>query len=188
MATERYVCNVCNSVVEIDTRKKYKKCPYCGEDLTFCRLLGVQLVGKTLYNGSAYYSQEKLVLPEGTEEIEYAAFEGCGIKEVSLPSSLKEIPFNCFKDCRYLKKVFVPSSVQEIRPSAFEGCINLEEVVLSKGITEIKSLSFKNCTSLKKITIPDTVKIIGGFQGCTALEEIQFPAFVQSIDSFAFSE
>lgn len=52
------------------------------------------------------------VVPEGVEEIEYEAFEGCKVERISLPDTVKELK-NAFHGCETLQALTIPASVTE---------------------------------------------------------------------------
>lgn len=149
MATERYVCNKCQRVFDIENRKRNKVCTICGSDCRFSRLWDVQVVGGTLYNGSLYYFKDELVIPERVTEIEGSAFKGSGIKAITFSKNLKEISMCAFAECRSLKRIVIPGNVKEIGWSAFRECSDLEEVILSEGVEKIADYAFCECTKLK---------------------------------------
>lgn len=138
--------------------------------------------------------------------IGYAAFEGTGLEEITLPAT-KEIATIAFNNCSNLTKVDLPKvtkirestfencsnltkadlpKVTTIESSAFENCSNLTKVDLSK-VTTIGASAFKNCSNLTKIDLPK-VTTIGeyAFEG-TGLEEITLPATITSIGNYAFN-
>ena len=67
-------------------------------------------------------------------------------------------------------------------------------LVIPDGVTEIGSDAFKDCASIESVTIPGSVKIIGGygyndgaFKGCTYLERVTIAEGVTEIGRNAFS-
>ena len=105
------------------------------------------------------------IIPEGVEEMWYWAFSGCTkLKDISLPSTLSLINYQCFSstaiesisipdgcmigyglfsDCSSLKSVRLPADLTEIPELLFKGCRALTEVELPKGITKIEQCVFK---------------------------------------------
>ena len=69
----------------------------------------------------------------------------------------------------------------------------LTAIVVEEGITEIGQLNFYNCTSLTSLSLPTSLKKIGGgtanygaFRECTALTDLTFPEGLETIDDMAF--
>lgn len=101
---------------------------------------GVTVIGAQAYAYNASLENAEVVIPEGVTEIGVGAFEGTGIK-----------------------KVTIPASVKTIAPYAFAGCENLATVVFADGnaLEELETGVFNGCTALKSIDLPDTVTVIG---------------------------
>ena len=81
-------------------------------------------------------NMETVIVPEGVEEIGYAAFKDSIASEVILPSTLLKIG-----------------------PFAFAGCKNLTKLVLPEGLKTIDLYAFA-FTNLKEINIPNSVTFI----------------------------
>lgn len=113
-------------------------------------------------------------------------FEGSGLTEFVVPSSLTEMP--SFEDCVNLQKVtFEPDSMLEtIGYGSFNGCTSLNEIDLSglTHLTEIGYNAFQDCVSLTEIVLPDCVTTLSAtaFNGCTSLQSITIGSGLQSFD------
>ncbi|MEE1253883.1 MAG: leucine-rich repeat domain-containing protein, partial [Paludibacteraceae bacterium] len=84
-----------------------------------------------------------------------------------------------------VKNLVIPSSVKQIKDYAFYKCSGLTSVTIPEGVTSIGRAAFADSESLKSVTIPASVKSIGlagTFQGCTALESVQWNATNCTID------
>lgn len=88
-----------------------------------------------------------------------------------ITSGITNISNNVLKNCFDLRDVIIPSSVKEIGWQAFAGCMSLSRVIIPYGVTHIKNYAFIDCKSLKEVYIPDTVQVIGesAFYGCDNL-------------------
>lgn len=101
-------------------------------------------------------------VPEGVEEIDYAAFEGnASLTEVTFPDSLTRIGTAAFKDCTALTKVDLPDHVRAIDDAAFSGCTALKEVTLARYLESIGIEAFFNCPELKTVEVPFKVTFVG---------------------------
>ena len=105
----------------------------------------------------SYSPIEKIIIPDGVEEIEDFAFYACKLKEVDLPSTLKEISYDVFSRTG-LTKVIIPEGVEKIDGNAFLYCDKLEEVKLPSTLKEIDEGAFAYCPNLKEVVVPkDTI-------------------------------
>lgn len=100
-------------------------------------------------------------VPEGVEEIGYAAFEGTALTEVTFPDSLTRIGAAAFMDCASLTRVDMPDHVKAIADAAFSGCASLREVTLAKYLESIGIEAFFNCPELKTVEVPFKVEFVG---------------------------
>ncbi|MBQ3011104.1 MAG: leucine-rich repeat domain-containing protein [Oscillospiraceae bacterium] len=121
----------------------------------------------------AHYTLERY---NGSEEV------------VFVPSRVKEIGSDAFKNNKTLKKIILPSCVTEIGAGAFSGCENLEMVVLPDDLTVIGWRAFGDCKSLREIALPRSLQVIedAAFYGCTSLAGITIPENVAEIGRDAF--
>lgn len=94
----------------------------------------------------------RLVVPEGTEEIQYRdinpLLSTTGMQRVLLPSSLKRIGPRSFFDLPELKEINLPSGLLEIGHEAFWGCDSLERLSVPASVQQIGYSAFCNCTRL----------------------------------------
>jgi hypothetical protein len=130
----------------------------------------------------------KLIISEGIEEVEVAAFKLAEIKEVIWPSTCKTISEMCFyrSNLVSLKNI---DSVENVEASAFVGCSNLIEFDWPKSCDSIPSDCFFECYYLKEIRNIENVKSIGdsAFFGCTRLNSFNWPSKVLTIPKDCFA-
>lgn len=147
------------------------------------------------YNGSA----TEIIIPKSVKTIGAGVFRENKLKKVTIPSSVKVIEDNAFRDCKKLTEIIIPDNVNQLGQSAFQGCSSLyrvelsgqvyigmsafedcsslKELVISDGINTISHYAFKNCSSLETLDLPNSIVFIGGgcFENCSNLETILFP-------------
>ena len=85
--------------------------------------------------------------------------------------------YDLFNGCINLTKVCFPKSLKSIDTDAFTNCKKLSTILWGESSVSSVDFSFNYCTSLTSITLPETVKSLGGsFIGCTALEFVDLSA------------
>lgn len=110
-----------------------------------------------------------VIVPEGVLYIGEYAFEGCGMEEIILPSTLtygknpdNGLTFNyealgshVFDGCANLKKITIPECVKALPGSAFAGCVSLESLTIPESIQRIEAECFRN-SGIKDIYVAST--------------------------------
>lgn len=134
------------------------------------------------------FNMTGLTIEEGVEYIDTAAFWGCHIKELNLPSSLKTIGFMGFFANHHLTDLTLPEGVEQLDPYAFDQCDSLMNVNLPQSLTRIKFGSFKHCSLLKEIKMPENLVELGGacFMNCISLERFDFPDGLETVNGEMF--
>lgn len=156
------------------------------------------------------YRLESITIPNGVDSIEGYAFDGCGLKELTIPSSVRKLGYRFIGQTQdlhtvtiqngiteigqgsfggsYITDIVLPDSVVNIE-SAFSGCQYLESVTLPSTMVFLSPYAFRNCPNLKTVHFPDTLASIkeGAFINCTALESLVFPGSVGFLSSTAFT-
>ena len=65
---------------------------------------------------------EKVIIPEGVTKIDGFAY--CyGLKSITIPSSVKEIGSNAFKECIELESIVLPAGLSTLGYRAFYNCV-----------------------------------------------------------------
>ena len=134
-------------------------------------------------------AEGKIEVPTNVKYIASNAFKDCvKVTEVTLPAGLTQIEYSAFEGCTGLTSITIPSGLTQIGSSAFKGCTGLTSISLPGGVTEIGGYAFSGCTGLTSITIPTGVTKIENstFSGCTGLTSITIPAGVTQIGNSAF--
>lgn len=93
------------------------------------------------------------------------------MRQIIIPSSVKEIGQRAFYGCNLLTDVKIPSSVTSIGKFAFGYCSSLTEIEIPSSITVIKESTFNQCTKLNKITLPSSIESVeyDAFSGTISL-------------------
>lgn len=165
-------------------------------------MIDIIIPNKVLYEGEYYFVTgigsnaflnctqiETITLPEGLENIGYAAFDGCsGLKSIEIPSSVKSIKMQAFGDCIQLKTVILNEGLETIEDSAFWGCTSLNNIVVPQSVKTIKSYAFRGCEGLTSITLQTGLESIGrnAFEECTSLKSISIPSTVKKVEFATF--
>lgn len=104
---------------------------------------------KTISREAFFYNKELeiLHLPEGLEKIERLAFVECGLREITIPCSVREIEADAFYSCKRLEKVRIQNPETKAGVGAFDQCKNIKEIhygnlTASDKIFHLKGLPF----------------------------------------------
>ena len=92
-------------------------------------------------------SLERVVIPEGVEEIRNRVFNGCGVRQVELPSTIRVLD-DAFFSCKSLEVVQwkkLQSEDMAIKSHTFGYCDNLRQIELPDGIKGIEAGAFTAC-------------------------------------------
>ena len=133
---------------------------------------------------------DKIITPEGVEELGGSCFENAPVKRIILPTTLKMLPPECF--C--LSKItiaWIPESVQEVKWGAvFAKCENLREAKVYAIIDCLPCNFFNGCSALTLIYLPNTIEIFSEFcfAGCSSLQKLYIPEKLKRIERQAFRD
>ena len=100
---------------------------------------------------------ERIVIPEGVVSIEGNAFSSfCGeqnkLREVILPSTVREIGSNAFENCS-ITSIRLPESLESIGERAFSGCSELRTIAIPAKVSRIGAYAFDGCGLLELIRV-----------------------------------
>lgn len=129
-----------------------------------------------------------LVIPDGITTIKAATFYNTqGIKEVTFPSTVKEIEEDAFFRSG-ITSLVIPDNITQLGSHVFGRCENLVDVKIGKGLTNIAFYAFAYCNALEHVEIPETITTIGraSFRDTQSLKEIVLPEGVEVIVFDAF--
>lgn len=126
---------------------------------------------------------DKVVIAEGVSSIEEYGLAGSGMKEITLPSTLRTIGDMAFYGCK-MESVTIPEGVTTLGTSAFYYCSSLKSVSIPSTITAIGDNCFYN-TSLESIQLSEGLKTIGASAFAGPVKELTIPSTVISIGDSA---
>lgn len=129
-----------------------------------------------------------LVIPSVLDDLPVTAigayaFEYAALTSVVIPEGVTVIDRKAFAAASALKEITLPSTLREIGEEAFIGCA-LEKVTLPEGVETLGERAFACCGQLKTITLPNTLRRMGYgvFAECDALWGLTLPASLTEID------
>lgn len=122
----------------------------------------------------------RINIPNSVTVIDDDAFSGCtNLKFVNIPKSIEgeNLGKGVFKGCR-LKYIQIPSNLKIIKKDTFRDNERLATLILNNGLETIGESAFNGCKLIKYLEIPKTVKLIQkeAFNNCKNLSKIFFHA------------
>ena len=100
-----------------------------------------------------------VTLGDGLEEIGTCAFEECRSQEkFVIPDAVEKIEYGAFGGCRRLTAETLGEGLEEIRKEAFEECTSLQRIVVPNAVEVIDGSAYKNCSNLTNVEFCDETK------------------------------
>ena len=126
-------------------------------------------------SSDSYVSIDGIVYSkDSTTLVCYPPGRKCSVFQV--PSFVKKIGHNVFRDNNFIKEVRLPEGVVSIGVNAFFSCENLEKIEFPSSLKYVGNHSFENCNSLSSVIFKDTVSIYeDAFKGCSSLSYVEIP-------------
>ncbi len=148
---------------------------------------GVTKIGKFAFLSCG--NLHNITIPETVSEIGAQAFFRSGIRSLTIPGSVKNIPYGLCLLCPDLEELVLKEGVETIENEAFNSCSSLKTVVLPEGLKRIGGLAFNKCISLESVTIPGSIEEFGSmcFISCENLQSVVIKEGVKYIGDFAFA-
>lgn len=146
---------------------------------------------RAFYNSNTQTGKATLtgiVFPAGITSIGTYGFRACGLRSVTIPSTVTAIGYGNFWGNSNLTSLSIPSSVTIIDKWAFAYCNNLQHIEIPASVTSIGYSAFFK-TGLTSITIPEGVTTIDqyAFQSCDLLNNVSLPKSLNFIGYCAFT-
>jgi|GEM_PF-1505157 len=137
----------------------------------------------TLHEVPATYDETTVTVPAGVTAIGNYAFSNSNVKEVILPSTVRDLGRGF--DSSSVEKVVLNEGLEVISSRAFRSTPALKEVVIPSTVTEIVDNAFQK-SGIKEIVIPASVKTIGETAfGASLIEKVTFEGDI-AIQGYAF--
>ncbi|MDR1597727.1 MAG: leucine-rich repeat protein [Holosporales bacterium] len=134
---------------------------------------------------------QAVYFPPTLEYIGKEAFYGCGLTEIRIPASVKEICSYTFSKCQLRSVTFDPSSqLKMIGVGAFADNHELKGITVPPLVEQIGERAFLRCKQMTTLTfLGSNIEVIKAsmFCGCSSLKTIVLPMSVRSINTGAFS-
>ena len=150
----------------------------------------VESIGDGAFKGCARLTE--LRLPEGVLQIGEDAFRGIGIRELTVPASVRSMGDYAFGACHDLRVLDIrPRHIGARYGDWFKECDHVESITCCGEIEhQIRNVVPDSCkVTLTNLNIrAGTQKINGVFGGCPMLRNVTIPDGVEWIDYAAFKD
>ena len=175
--------NSSGSVADVTAEEPWKigeRSHYRDENYTRATLAeDVREIGQFSYARSGLTS---IVLPNGLEKINYAAFYHCdNLAEIELPESVTSVASKAFAHTAWVDS-FLNGTGEQSSASAADG-VSADDFLISGGVL----VAYRGNAS--EVTVPEGVRVIAGeaFAGHDEIQKLILPSTVQNIDERAFA-
>lgn len=158
---------------------------YCSiDDVLFNRDITTLIVYPAKKAGTSY------TVPSSVKSVGANAFRNCTyLSSVVIPDGVTSIGSYAFDKCINLTRIIIPNSVKSIGDRAFSYCTNLASITLGEGITNMGEYVFSGSDNLTSITLPNSLTNIGRYTfGNCGLTSVTIPDTVTDIGMYAFSD
>ena len=148
---------------------------------------------------NAYHIEEIVQFGSGVTVLGKAAFNGCSLTSVTIPSHITSIAENAFSQCVRMTAFDVENNSNY---KAVSGLLlskdgntlvtvpaGLTSMTIPASVTNIGNCAFNGCSRLTNVTIPNGITRIGqsAFASCQGLTSMTIPNSVTSIGHNAFA-
>ena len=139
---------------------------------------------------SAFYGLcvlQHVILPRTLRYIGAGSFCDTGLKQISIPDSVRYIGSRCFEGCKHLEECRLPNHIDKIRASTFENCYSLRQIALPTNLQAIETDAFRS-SGITMVSFPEGLRTIqsGAFVECESLFSVMLPRSLTSIAANAF--
>lgn len=102
-------------------------------------------VWEEAYETAVFLYELGVPVLEAFDEIPNDMFRGSELESVHIPSTIRVIRFDAFRDCSLLSELILEDGLEEIWARAFRGCSSLRSVVLPKTVNLVSHYAFTDC-------------------------------------------
>ena len=162
-----------------------------GAEMTYANMLQKVHIGARVDIGNyAFYqcfSLSSVTIPNGVTSIGQYAFYLCyALSSETIPNGVTSIGQYAFHTSG-ISFLSMPATLTSLNQYSFYQCRRLISANVAEGTTSIPLDCFEKNHSLESVTIPDSVKSIGGhaFDGCYALRSVSAKG-VETMPGYAF--
>lgn len=175
------------------------------------------VVDGSVIAAQAYYDDDmtSFDIPDGIVRIGEFSFARSSLQSVQIPNGVEEIGYAAFYHCDGLTNVVIPNSVRNIAASAFAATPWLSEwkqsgsgdflivgdgivlaykgsggvVSIPSGVKQIGAEVFRNNKNVTGVILPDSVEVIGeaAFENCSNLTSIEGGNHVKEVRDRAYA-
>ncbi len=150
----------------------------------------VTVIGAAAFGGMGNYAKNvSITLPSTLKRIETEAFRNCWtLRELILPEGLEYIAKESIHGCKQLTELVIPDSVTFIGEDAFDWCHGLRKLVIGSGMKTVPSGICGNVRALKEVILREGVeRVESDAFGTAPLEKLRFPSTMSDCADDAFS-
>ena len=144
---------------------------------------GLKKIGQRAFLSCPFVA--RLVIPEGVEEIPYAAFSGGKYTGLTLPSTLRTIGSSAFSNITsFTEGLVIPEGVTIIKNDAFSSCKFAGELILPSTLKTIEMNAFRIAKGFKNgLTLPEGLETIGlqAFYSCEIAGKLTLPSTLKQV-------
>ncbi len=137
----------------------------------------------------AYLSADGVLYDKGQSSLICYPAGKTDLNSYTVPSTVKAIDVQAFRNCTALTKIILPMGIQNISERAFLGS-GISEITIPDSVTFIGEAAFSYCDNLTEITIPGGIKEIGreAFLGCGKLTSVKIMEGITSVGGGMFKQ
>ena len=145
--------------------------------------IDARAIGSHIFEGCG-----RLIKPHITGTLDHipdAAFQKSGIRSIDfIPQSVTAIWAGAFTESQLEGDLVLPLRFAVIVNGAFS-LTNIRSVTVPEGFRELRDGVFAGCRSLSKVSLPSTLKYLGGMEfSATAIKQIDIPRSVSFLQLF----